>query len=106
MHTLKEPIEVRGYAMFDKFKLRSILSYNKEIKEMRVAYSYGHLDDDKKHFVPSQFKEHSGVITISGTDFAKIDHPINSSESGYIWDIIKNRIYDFLNAKHGWFRDN
>lgn len=106
MRTLRNPIEVRGYAMFDKFKVRGLLIYNKELKRMRISYSYGHLDEHKKYFVPSQFKEHSGVLIFEGKEFDKIDRPLSSKESGSIWEILKTRIYYCLNEKHNWFREN
>ena len=105
MRTLKDPIEVRGYAMFDKFKLRGLLMYNEEIKRIRVAYSYGHLSDDKSSFVSSPFKEHSSVIQFDNKEFDKLNRPLSSKESGQIWEILQERIYNLLNEKFSWFKE-
>lgn len=107
MRTLKNPVEVRGYAMFDKFKVRGILQYDEQAKIARIVISYGHIDPkDRKTFVPSPFKEHNKVMSLVGADFEALNRQIGSKDRGTMLEVLAERIYKILQEKYDWFLES
>lgn len=101
--TLKNPIEVRGYEMFDKYKLRGVLRYDIESKKMVVSCSYGYEKSGK--FIPSEIKEHNFSVTFVGDDFDRLNARIRQMDQGHVYDILEGRLYELLQEKHNLFRE-
>lgn len=104
MRVLKQPIQVRGYDMYDMFKIRGLLAFDRESRIMRVACSYGYKEDDGD-FKPSEFKDHSIVINIEGDEFDKINMRIRKDDQGNIWSIIEERLYEYIQDTRNLFRE-
>lgn len=101
--TLKNPIKVRGYDMYDKFKVRGILRYDVELRRMLVSCSYGYVKVGK--FIPSELKEHHITKEFTGLEFDKINARIRQKDMGFIWDIIEQRILMVLQEREGLFKE-
>lgn len=104
MRVLKQPVQVRGYDMYDMFKIRGLLAFDVESKTMRVSCSYGY-KDEAGNFKPSEFKDHSIVISIEGEEFDKINMRIRKDDQGNIWSIIEERLYSYIQETRNLFRE-
>ena len=101
--TLKNPIEVRGYDMFDKYKIRGVLRYDVEAKKMVISCSYGYEKSGK--FIPSEIKEHNFTVAFIGDEFDRLNARIRQADQGHIYDILEGRLYELIQEKQNLFME-
>lgn len=100
---LKDPIKVRGYAMFDKFKLRGILRYDNEGKRLVISCSYGYEKSGK--FVPSEMKEHHFSMEFVGEEFDRLNARIRKGDQGNLYDLLEKRVLEMIQENRDLFKE-